>query len=247
MAEHDAALSAYRSELANWDHWMYQSGVPERFRDVDFSSFEAKTENRQVAMQLAQRYSQEITARNEGPFSGGYWLHGLTGRGKTHLLCSQITLACKSGIRGQYTTWRHLVDSIFCDKYGEPAKLPGYRDAKNSPLLALDKVCEVRDTEWEKGLFSELIDRRYSEGLPTIFAAVAPPDEIQSIPVSTLSQIKSVIVTLPLDGPDYRQVNVCCNRDVPAFPIPAPPTKEVTYASPPKAVDKYHYGNVMRN
>lgn len=247
MAEHDAALSAYRLEVANWEHWMYRSGIPRCYRTAYFSNFQANTENRRAAIQIAHRYCQEITRKTGRPFPGGYWLHGPTGRGKTHLLCSQITHACISGIRGQYATWRQLVDSIFSEKHAGSRKLPGYRDVKKSPLLALDAVCAVRSTEWEKGLFSELIDRRHSEGLPTIFAAVAPPDEIQSIPVSTLSQIKSVIVTLPLDGPDYRQVDIYSNRDVPAIPMPETPTKEVTYASPPKAMDKYHYGNLIGN
>lgn len=216
---------------------MYHSGVPKRFRAAGFRNFKGETENRCVAVRLAERYAKEITAKDRGAFSGGYWLHGLTGRGKTHLLCAQITLACKWGVRGHYMTWRQLVDSIFSDKHGQPPKLPGHQDAKTSALLALDKVCAVRDTEWEKGLFSELIDRRYSEGLPTIFAAGAPPEELNSILGATLSQITSVVLTLPLDGPDYRQVEVCSNRDSPAFPIPETPTKDITYASPPTEVD----------
>lgn len=205
--EEDArSTEHYDRQLSKWRHWYYEAGIPERFRSAILSDL-ANHEQHQKFSELASLYASKISSGGSTKTSGGYWLYGPPGVGKTHILCAQITAGCEAGLQAHYLSWPHYMIASK-QAIGRREEVSGYRqhaEYMESDLLAIDELCLARATEWESNMLMILIDRRYQLGLPTIYAATKRPSRIEAISMPALSRIQQEMIEFPIEGQDLRQ------------------------------------------
>lgn len=92
------------------------------YRNADFKSYQARNPHQQAAADLMR----------SNP-NGSYYLHGLYGAGKTHLLVAQYRATCLARIPCQLRTARQLMQEL------TQAELPRERDRETftSPVLRM--------------------------------------------------------------------------------------------------------------
>lgn len=171
----EEALQAARAALA--DRWrrfrlLEAAGIPERYRDSSLRTWLPQGPVQQEAAALAERWAAQCAnAVNRGR---GITLLGPPGVGKTHLLCGLVRHAALAGYQAHYASWaaswRSVRESAGRD-LGAIAALRGVR------VLALDEIAATAPTEREAAELFDLLDARYSRGLPTHLASNAPNED----------------------------------------------------------------------
>jgi DNA replication protein DnaC len=73
-------------------------------------------------------------------------------------------------------------------------------------LLVIDEMQERGETEWENRMITTIIDRRYSDNLPTILIANLQPEQMAaSVSQSVISRINESGGILLCDCPSFRE------------------------------------------
>jgi DNA replication protein DnaC len=144
------------------------SGVPERFREADFTNYRVDPGNgeaKAAALNLVNKFN-ELTGR-------GLILCGPIGIGKTHLGCAIINQLVRQGVSCRYIYaesflefWRHTGTS-------DAARILEYqalRALRDEQLIFLDDVGIGTDTVFTETQYTKLLDARYREKRPIVLA-----------------------------------------------------------------------------
>lgn len=97
------------------------------------------------------------------PDGPGLVLHGLPGRGKTHLLTAILReLVFHHGQQVRFIEFSHLVSDV---REGISRRLPDSEamgPAVRVPVLAIDELGKGRKTDFEEAIIDEIVSRRYN-------------------------------------------------------------------------------------
>lgn len=145
------------------------AGIPQAFRERDFSNFEASTREQRYALEVAQEFGENFCPKH---LKAGTFLvfAGDPGTGKSHLAIAAAQAMMNRGtamylraadvIRRVRATWRR--DSPQTEE--DVLHMLGYE----LDLLIIDEVGVQRGTDDEQIILFDVLDRRYSEMRPTI-------------------------------------------------------------------------------
>lgn len=152
-----------------------RSGIPERFRDRELSSYQADTPAQSEALKISQSFADTFAAvaAKRGTCLTFF---GKPGTGKTHLACGIAHQLIRSGhsalfvnvadaIRAVRATW--VRDS----KKTEEQVLEGFAAVD---LLIIDEVGVQSGTDSEQNTLFEIINRRYAALKPMIILTNLP-------------------------------------------------------------------------
>lgn len=158
------------------------AGVPLRFRGKRLTDYRVSPGNadQASALAIAQEYVEQFKSlRRQG---ASLVLAGRPGTGKSMLAMAVLQELCHRGYSGQYTTCQGLILRIRATwgSEGEGREADVMSGFSTTPLLVLDEIGVQAGTDNEKALLFEILDTRYAEMLPTIFAANLNQKEFQA-------------------------------------------------------------------
>lgn len=171
-----------------------QAGIPARHADATMESFDAR---------LARPTMTGVRAWLEGfePGRGdqaGLVIHGLPGRGKTHLVCAIVReLVFRYGVGCRFVEFTHLLASIregYDRKVGEARLLT---PLVRVPVLVIDELGKGKGTDFEKGVLDELVSRRYNGRAGPIVATTNFPPKPPRMRRDGDSLSTGAVATLP--------------------------------------------------
>jgi DNA replication protein DnaC len=152
-------------------------GVPPRFTACTLASYRTPF----PAMRAVRDAVAEYARRLEAVIGTGECLTllGATGTGKTHLGCALVRAVLAAGGNPLYTTAADFVGAVQGSYGGEGRTAQVLASFVAPDLLVLDEVGRTRDSEDASMLLSDLIDRRYREGKPTVVLSNLTPDDLR--------------------------------------------------------------------
>ena len=216
---------AYTREWYRWQHWELFSGLAGEEKSALFSNYKLFTESQSEALQVMRRYANAVIDRG----SGGVYLYGNQGVGKTHLAASVLTSAITEGVLGHYYPWPVLVEALWAS-FQTRTSCPEFENALSSPLLVVDHLSRASWSRWQIPKFELLVDNRYRHGLPTIWISNCEPDELNAITPMVQSRFACRAAPIWIDGPDYRTTEEYFTTSRgPGFPRPELPTIKISY------------------
>lgn len=191
MDEADARLAAE----AAFSQCVKRSGLPRRYRHPHWH------EGAQAALEA---------------FNSGAWclyLHGDVGRGKTDYAASVLVAAAARRPSGRYL-FRGEADLLaeVRDAQGERGDRAAAGRLAACRLLVVDDLGKARLTPWGLEVLWRVLDRRYSDGLPTVLTSQMGRRELaerlcavdEQVAKPLASRLMEGTVDVALDGPDRR-------------------------------------------
>lgn len=134
-------------------------------------------------------------------------LLGNRGCGKTQLAVSVIQSACESGRSSRYVKRVDLSRMVrrTYDSKGE-TEADVIDDLVAVDLLVIDEMHQVTDTDFDRNLLVNILDRRYDEERATILVGNdSRGDFAASVGPSVISRIHETGEALECDWPSYRK------------------------------------------
>lgn len=153
------------------------SGLQGRWLDASFSNFMATTPEQRVVLAACRAYTAEFASA-----TGGLWLIGPPGAGKTHLGAAMVNdlihvqntaaimLSGRAIVRRLRATWNRESGLTEQDVLDQIASMP---------LLVLDEVGVGSGTEVEHAQIFDVVDARYELGRPTVVLSNLTPEQIK--------------------------------------------------------------------
>ena len=163
---------------------------------------------RSGATRSRERYSAAVEAARhfaERP-EGWLVLSGVPGCGKTHLAAAIVNRSIERGSPALFFTVADLLDRLRAS-YDDEAEF-GYdrlsEHVRDAPLLVLDDLDGYSETAWAREKFVQVVSHRFNATLPTVFASVTAPDEIDGRLGARLSD-PSLVQQFVLEEPARQQ------------------------------------------
>jgi DNA replication protein DnaC len=189
------------------------AGIPERYRDCNFSNFADDSPALVRAKEIAREFVDSYPA-----VEAGLLLVGPAGRGKTHLACAILSeLVVTKGVSGLYADFSDLllrIQTSFrpdADSSKESVLTP-YADAE---LLVLDELGASKPHPWVLDVLYNLLNTRYNRKRITIATSnwEDEPDSASGerekledrIGYRLRSRLYEMCTLVPLRGKDYRK------------------------------------------
>ena len=182
------------------------AGIPPRHMDSTFDSFDASGN---AALSAALECCTSFPEPND-------WvvLSGPPGVGKTHLLVSILRRHIICGGSGAYISFERLF-SMGRDSFGgdgDGAVRRAKRAAMSAHLVCLDELGSGRATDYEIGMTQEIINTRYADRLPTVFATnyrvSGTPHSLEGsgrVGAQSISRIVGCSKVIEIDSRDWRK------------------------------------------
>lgn len=173
--------------------------LPPRFQTANFKEF--KKELQPMAYKVAGRFAVEYMKTKP---TKGLYFYGQPGSGKTHLMAAIANyLIPKENVR--FITAPELLLQIrksFNTTTNEEGLLDQLSRAK---LLIIDDLGSEKPTEWVQETLFVLIDRRYTNYLPTLFTSNFSLDQLKDrLGYRIASRIAEMSDVVELKENDYR-------------------------------------------
>lgn len=146
------------------------AGVPQRFIGKTLVDYVAENEGQRRVLAVAHDYVERFARHRERGDSLVF--AGLPGTGKSLLSMLVLQELCRRDYGARYTTCQGLIQAIrrTWGKEGEGRESTVIDDFASTSLLVLDEIGVQAGTDNEKALLFDILDRRYAEMRPTIFA-----------------------------------------------------------------------------
>lgn len=144
-----------------------KAGIPKRFQECTFSSYQAITDNQKLVLKTSMDYYKDLTKGT----SSALFLCGNCGTGKNHLAISILLNLIRRNIKtGIYTKVGKMIRDIRSaySRNDGPTEQQIIDKYIHTPVLILNEIGVQYGTEGEKVLLFEVIDGRYEEMKPTI-------------------------------------------------------------------------------
>ncbi|MFC6067020.1 ATP-binding protein [Streptomyces ochraceiscleroticus] len=131
---------------------------------------------------------------------------GTTGTGKTHQAYGAVRSLLAAGVR---LRWKATTAA---DLYADLRPRPGHdgerelQDLARCPLLIIDDLGAAKASEWTEEITMRLIDRRYTQMLPTLVTTNLGMADLRAhIGDRVASRLTEMTDKVILDGPDRRR------------------------------------------
>ena len=166
LAEKNTAIAEQKKRA--FERALGNAGIPERFKTKTFDAYIASTEEQIEALAIAREYAENFAENFENGV--GLAVVGSVGTGKTHLSSSIANHLIRQGYAPLFTSVfsavQHVKDSWRKDS--EFSELQAIGHFVKPDLLILDEVGVQFGSDTEKLIIFDIINKRYSEQLPTI-------------------------------------------------------------------------------
>lgn len=155
-------------------------GLPVNYREISFETWE----RRPAFLDPVRRCVEYAEAFPFGPIPskfGSLLLCGDNGVGKTHLACAIAKVVMRRGLEGglrwspvRYVQGYRLIEEVqrtYAPSWDGPSKADVLKQYRGSRLLILDDVGDPAKepaTDHTRTVYFNLIDQRYSDGLPVV-------------------------------------------------------------------------------
>lgn len=157
------------------------TGIPARFAHATLANYEPQTDQAQKILDACRRYVDSWEERFE--LGSSLVLTGKVGTGKTHLASAILqAIVRRYGQAGRYLTVMQAV-RLVRDTYNQNAmetESAVFARLASYPLLVLDEAGVQLGSNHEYTTLFEIINRRYSDMMPTIL--------VSNLGISELSQ-----------------------------------------------------------
>lgn len=174
-------------------------GLPPRFHTATFKSFDRSLQP--VAYKIAGEFAQKYKPTEQVK---GLYFYGQPGCGKTHLISAIANyLVDKESIR--FITSPELLLSIR-KSFNSTTTEQGLLDQLSQVnLLIIDDIGSEKPTEWVQETLFVLIDRRYTNFMPTLFTSNYSLDQLKDrLGYRIASRIAEMGQVVELKANDYR-------------------------------------------
>ena len=154
-------------------------GLPERFKDADFSNFKITLENGE-AVGAALNFVNGFVEKKET--DRGIVFVGSVGVGKTHLGCAILNRLVMQGVSCRYVYAESFLD--LCRRRPQDQSEIGYLTLRafcEERLIFLDDVGIGTDTEWTEAQYTKLLDARYREKRPIVLATNLGLEDLKKV------------------------------------------------------------------
>ena len=167
-----------REKAERIERMQHRAGMGSRERRKTFSDLEQTPDN-YAAIMAAKKYAQSYINR-ETRRKPSLFICGDLGTGKTHLAAAMANEIIENGRPVKYATFTQMTQEIRAAFYSESKETEAetVRKYKTAALLFLDDLGKEKATEWSLAKLFELIDSRYSNGLPTVITSNYTLDQL---------------------------------------------------------------------
>ncbi len=184
--------------------------IPKRYEKCHFNTFRKIAGSHEAALRLAQDFTQNFPAVDQGLL-----FTGPVGVGKTHLAVSMIKGLTEIGFPCLFYEFGTLLKEIQ-DSYNpntRTSELAVLQPVLNVDVLVLDELGASKPTDWVRDTMYHIINSRYNERKFTIFTTNYPDERPADgketledrIGVRARSRIFEMCRTVRMDGEDYRR------------------------------------------
>ena len=172
---------------------MDQSGLVGSLREKTFENYHPKT-------------PKQKKAREEMMKDGSFFLIGLPGRGKTHLLAASVNAAMTQGVSVAFFSAPWLLKKIREDLMSDE-KLQVLESCCEIEYLAIDDLGKEKPSETVQEKLFMIFDRREILGLRTSVTSNYDPETLskERLDDAIVSRLLGMCRVLYLDGDDYRK------------------------------------------
>lgn len=159
---------------------MMQSAVPLRFVSKTLAGYQVTTDKQARVQRICQSYAENFS--QHAVRGSSLILAGMKGTGKTHLAAGIIN-AIQPGHVGLYTTMLDLLRAVrdTWDKSSARKESQVLAELATVDLLVIDEVGLQYDTDAERTLFTDIVDRRYRNCKPMVLITNFGPKEFEAI------------------------------------------------------------------
>ena len=192
----DDVIKKRLEATAKQDWLIRQSGIRNKFLDVDFDSYEFSNEAQRTAFETVREY-----AGMKGSLI--VLLYGKSGTGKTMLASCAVKQQ-----RGFYSTYEWLAIRIRSSysRVSSETEAGILKQVTTAPLLVLDEIDKGTNTDAKKDLISFVCRERYENELPTwLVGNLTWAWAEQNIDSSTLDRCKEGGKSILCDWESYRK------------------------------------------
>lgn len=156
------------------------AGIPARFRDRRFDDYRVEGEAQRKVLGLAKQYVSDFHKLRR--IGASLIFAGTPGTGKSLLSMIVVQELCHLGHYCTYTTCQGLIMAIRATwgKEGEGRESQVIDSFAETPFLVIDEIGVQAGTDNEKALLFDILDRRYSDMLPTVFVTNLAKPEFQA-------------------------------------------------------------------
>lgn len=174
-AERERRINA-ENEAKRLEQRIGRAGIPKRFQQKTFDNFVADNPGKHRALNSMKRYAEnfdEYKAQGKSLI-----LNGKTGTGKTHLVNALANYLVSKKKNPIFITAFDLVGKIkscWRDKTKSEDEVIGC--FSGCDLLIIDEVGVQYESEAEKVIMFDIINKRYEDMLPTIIVSNYPIDD----------------------------------------------------------------------
>jgi DNA replication protein DnaC len=156
------------------------AGIPLRFQGKRLPDFRADIEGQVKALSAARAYLEQFDTR--GMKGASLVFAGKPGNGKSLLAMIVAQELCRRGYSALYATWQELILEIrrTWGREGEGREWDVIERYATTDLLVLDEIGVTAGSDSEKAMIFNIIDRRYSDMLPTVFVTNLGRKELEA-------------------------------------------------------------------
>jgi DNA replication protein DnaC len=205
LRERKAEESRAREEAYQIAVRIAAAGVPQRFTDKTLNDYKAENEGQRRVLGVAREYVDRFAMHRERGDSLVF--AGMPGTGKSLLSMLVLQEVCMKGYGARYTTCQGLIQSIrkTWGKEGEGRESDVIDDLVCTSLLVLDECGVQAGTDNEKALLFDVLDGRYAEMRPTIFATNLDKSNFQDFVGDRIwDRLTETARWVPFVGESYR-------------------------------------------
>lgn len=179
---------------------LLESEMPKRYRKANFNDYKPKNKSQEKALKVAKEYVLNIDDNRKNGKNLIFAGYSSTGTGKTYLSCCIAKALIKKAIKVKFINVIDMINTIKQD-----FKINQYTDV---PVLIIDDLGKEKTSEWVCEQLYAIINKRYSEEMPTILTIEGNIDLLRENyderGKSILSRLLEYCDLVPLVGEDYR-------------------------------------------